>query len=278
MNTKPAACTKFKKTQIASAQCIQAVYHCSYKKSNTRKRLTDSHTPKISRFPTVNKHTWKVKLLAHQTSATMEANQAADEYSHLAISLFNIDRRSETRPEYLTSETITPPQTSSLRIQRKREIALSLSGPEDCNDHIRVRISSVTGLCHGQLLIDAPHFLNNKTVCIQLPRTRALNFGLQLLLSRPGQVEGMTVLYDPPTMNSCATLQIAMPLPAENEPVGILTYEIGGNRQPILTEIGNEDPQSALIRMARTLAFEGAYARQNQPFQTETPSTSSAPF
>lgn len=208
----------------------------------------------------------------------MQANEATVEHSHLAVSLFNLDRRSEVNIEKLTSETATPPSSTNLIIQRKKEIAISLRGYDDFEQFIRVQICPADGLSHGQLMIDSPHFLNNKIWCVQLPRARGLNFGLTLLLSRPGRVQNMTVLYDPPTISRAATLHIAMPFPTENEPVGILTYEINSNRRPVLTELGNDDPQSALIRMARTIALNGACARPSQRTSAPQPSTSNAPF
>lgn len=180
-------------------------------------------------------------------------------HNHLAVALYNLTPLPQA-VEYFTSETLRPLRSNRLPILRRTETAITVYGPDEFDDHVKIHIGSVQGLSNGQLSIDAPHLLNNKTWCVQLPRTRALNLGLTLIISKPGQVQNITASYAPFTPDSCATLQIAMPLPAEHEPVGTLTYEIGTNKKPILTEINVDDPQGRLMLMARVFAFEGAYA------------------
>lgn len=192
-----------------------------------------------------------------------------EQYGHLAVSLYNVIRSTETNMDYLTSEITMPPRSTNLAILRKREIGIALHGPEEFEDHVQVHIHSVKGLCHGQIIIDAPSLLNKKTWCLQLPRTSSLNLGLTLRILRPGQVQNITISYDPPTTDGCAVLCIAMPAPVEGEPVGILTHEIGTSKRPILTEMDDTDPQSQLMRMARTIAFDGAFARLGPPAQIQ---------
>lgn len=110
-------------------------------------------------------------------------------------------------------------------------------------------------------MIDAPQLLNEKTWCIQLPRRNALRHGLTIKILRPGQVPCTTLRYHPPTALTCGMVVIGMPTPQPDEKVGIISCEAATSKRPILTELDLGSPQSELMLMARTLAFEGAYGR-----------------
>lgn len=106
-------------------------------------------------------------------------------HNHFAIALYNLAQLPETAVEHFASEIFRPLRSNRLPILRKTEIAISVYGPDEFDDHVKVHIGSVQGHRHGQISIesmDASHLLNNKTWCVQLPRSRALNLGLTLLI------------------------------------------------------------------------------------------------
>lgn len=195
-----------------------------------------------------------------------------DGLDHLAISLYNVIHPVDQNLQILTSESEPPLRSNELPFVHMSEIGISLYGPEENENSISIFIGPVAGLSHGQLIIDAPRLLNHKTWCIQLPRRRILNQGLTITLFRPGQVSNPTLTLDTPPLTGTAILQIAMPTPTEGEAMGVVSCEAGTVRAPILTEVSMEEPQGALMLMARTLAFRGAYSRlaNQQPPTSET--------
>lgn len=180
-------------------------------------------------------------------------------FGHFAVSLYN--RKRPQPSQRLVSISTSPSRHLLLPILTKTEIPITIRGPVEADEFVKVEIEPADELCRGQLTIDAPELLNGLTWCIQLPRRRALNRGLTLAISTPGLVSQITVHYTAPTNTHTALLHIAMPDPPEIKRIGIITYEVGINQPPVLTEMPLENPQAQLLVMARAFAFAGAYSR-----------------
>lgn len=188
----------------------------------------------------------------------------------ITIALYNVDREPESTSSERTFIHINAnaSQAHAFQIIKKKEIALTFEEHIDDEDQVKITINPVMGLSRGQLMIDAPELLNEKAWCIQLPRNRALNEGLILAIHKPGKVEATTLQYHAPTADTKAILKIAMPAPNQIEKVGIITWEVGTVRKPVLTEMGDGYPQSHLMTITRLLAYEGAYTQSRDDIMT----------
>lgn len=195
-----------------------------------------------------------------------------DQIRHIKIALYNIDREPGSTPSDDTFIQINANanQAQAFQIIKKREIAHTFEDLTENEDQVKITINPVEGLSRGQLLIDAPELLNEKAWCIQLPRNRALNGGLIVVIHKPGGVGATTLQYHAPTTTTKGIIQIAMPPKRQFEKIGIITWEIGTAKKPILTEIENGDPQSHLITIVRMLAYEGAYSQPQNGTMTVT--------